>query len=535
MSPGSGIDMKHMRLIVIWAVLASVAVLIAFSIFGAFVDSGVLSRSLIGCGILRGFIHAGLLDAAAANPAAAGDRGAALARGMFNSPVLVGFWIFVTILLLVGFIFFRRLIRSPGLLAIHVGCVLVLVGAMYGSPRGHAMAARLLGINKIPSARMEIHEGQRHDTVVTNSGWRKLPFQVGLWDFWTEYYQTDAPWGLMVDFPPAGDDHRRRGMMLDWKVGREIDVPFTGARLKVLQYLPGTRPVYESGVARALEVTDAEGNKTTVAAEIGREVSLKSPKGVARIRRVFSNLLIRRDRTAVDVPGAGNPPALELEFEDANSGKKKTLWAFPTAFVGIHGLGDGVRLRYVVPEQIGVAADPDGELPAMEVLLSRDGKELREWLFVRDKSASAKISLMPLLGLDPRAARDANDPNRDGGARDPHGRHRHDYTTYLELVPPAPQPRDWKSHLAVIEAGRIVMEKVIEVNDPLHYGGYHFYQSSFDVEEGRYTILSVRSDSGLRAVYVGFFLVCAGTFWLFWLQPAFRYLAGPREDRGDGD
>lgn len=39
--------------------------------------------------------------------------------------------------------------------------------------------------------------------------------------------------------------------------------------------------------------------------------------------------------------------------------------------------------------------------------------------------------------------------------------------------------RDWKSNLTVIDAGRAVRQKAIEVNHPLSYEGYVFYQSGY--------------------------------------------------------
>jgi cytochrome c biogenesis protein len=39
--------------------------------------------------------------------------------------------------------------------------------------------------------------------------------------------------------------------------------------------------------------------------------------------------------------------------------------------------------------------------------------------------------------------------------------------------------KDWKSDLTVLEAGKPVLSKTIEVNSPLSYGGYRFYQTSY--------------------------------------------------------
>jgi hypothetical protein len=81
---------------------------------------------------------------------------------------------------------------------------------------------------------------------------------------------------------------------------------------------------------------------------------------------------------------------------------------------------------------------------------------------------------------------------------------------------------DYFSELVVIENAKEVVGKVIEVNRPLHYGGYHFYQHSYDSEGGNYTVLSVTSDSGLYVVYGGYWLICLGVLWQFW----FRHIIG---------
>ncbi len=89
-----------------------------------------------------------------------------------------------------------------------------------------------------------------------------------------------------------------------------------------------------------------------------------------------------------------------------------------------------------------------------------------------------------------------------------------------------PVIRDFLSEVVVIKTcpersrgdGKEILSKVIEVNHPLHYGGYHFYQHSYDAEEGKYTILSVTSDSGLYCVYAGYWMLCLGVIWHFWLR-----------------
>lgn len=81
--------------------------------------------------------------------------------------------------------------------------------------------------------------------------------------------------------------------------------------------------------------------------------------------------------------------------------------------------------------------------------------------------------------------------------------------------------RDYISDVQVIKDGNVVAEKSIEVNHPLHFGGYHFYQSSFDTQAHRYIVLSVVSDTGLNLVYAGYLALGIGVFWHFWVRHIF--------------
>jgi len=95
----------------------------------------------------------------------------------------------------------------------------------------------------------------------------------------------------------------------------------------------------------------------------------------------------------------------------------------------------------------------------------------------------------------------------------------------LRYVPQGPGViRDYISDVVVIEDGKELKSKTVEVNHPLHYGGYHFYQHSYDSKAGRYTILSVTSDSGLYAVYSGYLLLCLGVLWQFWFRHIVRHI-----------
>ena len=470
--------MKLIRRILIWATLAAVGMLLVLSVVGAFI-------------------------------------GTQRARTLFNSVPLVVFWSLLVALLLVGLAAFRTLLRSPGLLAMHLACLLILGGAMYGSKDGHAVAAKLLGTRKIPSGYMQIYEGRKDNVVRDGNGNElgTLPFSIGLRDFWIEYYQETGPWLLGIDAPPAGDGHNRRRRVIPWAVGEEHDVPFTDVRLKVLQYIPRARPVYDKDAEPILEITTPDGKKTRMSVEVGKKVPLPSQDGTLRVVQVFSHLLVK-DGKATDMPGSHANPALKIELETPDGQK-----AFRYAFAGpisMHGGGrDEMQLRYVPAGVIEVEKDPRSSLPAMELLVTYKDKKLRKWLMGKDPERPVELSLEPLLG--PVLYTDFNGDIHPGPR--------------LKMAAKQGAIRDYKSRLVVVEEGVILTEteKDIEVNDPLHYAGYHFYQHSYDSHDGKYTVLSVRSDSGLLAVYVGFVLLCVGAAWRLWVRPIWRHFRRPQQ------
>jgi len=82
-----------------------------------------------------------------------------------------------------------------------------------------------------------------------------------------------------------------------------------------------------------------------------------------------------------------------------------------------------------------------------------------------------------------------------------------------------PPVRDYVSRVTVMKDAKAVLQRAIEVNQPLHYGGYHIYQHSCDGQTQRYTILYAVKDSGVSLALAGFVLLGLGAAVQFWLQP----------------
>jgi hypothetical protein len=84
---------------------------------------------------------------------------------------------------------------------------------------------------------------------------------------------------------------------------------------------------------------------------------------------------------------------------------------------------------------------------------------------------------------------------------------------------------DYKSYVQVLsdDSSKPLAVKIIQVNDPLDIGGYHFYQHSYDSNNLQYTVLAVVSNSGLFSVYLGFWMLGIGIAGLFWVKPVRKY------------
>jgi len=294
------------------------------------------------------------------------------AKEFFNSTALGVYWVAFALLLVVGIVLFRRLLRVPALLLVHAGCILILAGAIWGSEAGRSLQKTLLGIDIVPTGQMQIYEGYSDNRVILEDNEiRELPLYIKLKDFRIEYYEP----GHIYIQTRQGD--------AAWEF-----------------------PV-----------------------QIGARFQLGPQFGIVEIIRVFENFRIAIDgdsRSAVDEPGTGINAALEVRIE------------------------------------------------------SPDGLVSTRYVFERSRGHIYPDALL--------------------------------YMSYERVI------SDYVSELQVIRNGRVVAEKDIEVNHPLHFAGYHFYQHSYDAQAAEYTVLMVSPDTGLASVYAGFLMLCIGAFWHFWLR-----------------
>lgn len=427
--------MNKLRREIMWAALVLIVVLTVLSVYGAFIGA---------------------------------DR----AQAFFNSTPSVVFWALFAVVLVAGLVAFRRLIRVPGLLMMHAGCILVIIGGALGSQKGYEVT----GNDKILKGQMQIYEGQTSTRVQTD---KKIPlFKVAL-GFATALEGRTIPQNLRQEFVKqqaslaqdaevwvnepgkawmiADDEHQ-------YVVGRE------GANLGVYEFVREVRELpfgiklndfrmeyYGSSGPSFLQVQTTDGQVRSVPAEAGREIDLGAD-GKAKIVRIYENLKITIQgdkREYYEDPSPGSNPALEVQITKPD-GQAATQYVY-SLHPGFSHTSGGPKLIYSKPAAGGPVKDYISELE------------------VTDKD------------------------------------------------------------------GKVLARKDIEVNHPLYYGGYHFYQSSYDARGGRFTVLQVVSDTGIKAVFAGYWLLCIGVIWHMWLRHLFGKIAGAarqasrREKQTDGN
>ena len=85
------------------------------------------------------------------------------------------------------------------------------------------------------------------------------------------------------------------------------------------------------------------------------------------------------------------------------------------------------------------------------------------------------------------------------------------------------RPKDFISKVTVLKSGKEIIKKDIRVNEPLRFGGYTFFQSSYDTEGLNWSAIQVVKDPGVGVVYAGFIMLIAGLIIIFYVNPLISF------------
>jgi hypothetical protein len=119
--------------------------------------------------------------------------GSSRASLFFTSIGMTIFWLILLASLVASFLVFSHLRRNPGSLMVHLACILIVAGAMYGSRPFHQFRQKYLGEKHVYDAYLVLHEGHSENRLLSEDESAlagELPFHVVLKRFAIDYYPS---------------------------------------------------------------------------------------------------------------------------------------------------------------------------------------------------------------------------------------------------------------------------------------------------------------------------------------------------------
>lgn len=365
--------------------------------------------------------------------------------------------------------------RRPGMLLVHTSAVLIATGALIGTVWGDK------GV-------LQLYEGQKSNIFVkwSRSGEPMevgLGFSIGLDDFILEQYESNP--NPLILLREKGHDHHEQ---IPGVEGHTQTVAHGKFEVEVLRVLPHFQMEQDEGkVTPFIVVKEPDGDATErVPGTEGHSQPVFEGKFEVEVLRVVPHFSMpdTKTREIVSLSDKYVNPGIQVKITQGDM--EDTRWLF-SLYPGMHMTENKVPLDAtfhverdetdIRPGEITSASDR-WENPAAEIKIVHEGKEETRWLFARHPNVHMKPGELPIEAQF--------SVNRGGPIK------------------------DFKSVLYVEDDGKKVVEKTIEVNDPLKYGGFTFYQSSYDQEGLKWTGLQVVKDPGVIIVYIGFTMLCIG-------------------------
>ena len=263
--------------------------------------------------------------------------------------------------------------------------------------------------------------------------------------------------------------------------------------------------------------------------KVGGSYSIPGSDQKVEVLQAFKDFVLdsatRQPQNRSDQP---NNPAVEVLLKDAAGNQVARTFLFAKFPDFNHGARDAmkVKLRYIFqgePEQ--PQAVVVGE-PAEFWLLERGAVKSRVKIATGETIRVGDADLT-VAALYPAVKRSYKDFSRSERADNPVVRVKAGKADPQFLKPRQPlrlgagkvlvlahkegeTVRDYLSELSVVEAGRVVKTKTIEVNYPLEHGGFIVYQADYRPDDPTFSGFQVVSDPGLWLVYLGLLLNALG-------------------------
>jgi len=291
---------------------------------------------------------------------------------------------------------------------------------------------------------------------------------------------------------------------------------------------------------KLLSVRFPDGSHRLIPVQEGKSYSFTSDTTL-RIGRFYPSFSID-DKTKQIVSAGTNPdnPALELVFSNKETGEKTSQWVFANFPDFTHGKklpGNAVIHFTFVPTLKGkpvYVVSSDGHYEKTE-----DGRKFKKGMLENNR-LNVGNTIFEFNSFIPHATKAREEFNRSDKPNNPVVRIQwiqngqkemqmlgaSDKTaTFLDngrvailLRNKDDSPKAYRSYISVLKDGKVVKKKTVEVNSPLSYGGYYFYQSNYDPKDPTYSGISVVRDPGVYIVFFGFLMLTIGGILRFYFK-----------------
>lgn len=278
-----------------------------------------------------------------------------------------------------------------------------------------------------------------------------------------------------------------------------------------------------------------------IAVEVGGSYPIPGSDRKIEVLQAFCDFVLdsatRQPQNRSDQP---NNPALEIVVKDAEGNQVARTFLFAKFPDFSHGARDAlkVKLRYLFSSDVkqpqAVAVGESAELWMLEKGAVGSKVKIVPGETIRVGEASLTVS-----ALYPAVKRTYKDFSRSQRADNPVVRVKANKAEPSFLKPRQPlrlgegkalvlahkegeTVRDYLSVLSVLEAGRVVKTKTIEVNYPLEHSGYVFYQADYRPDDPTFSGFQVVNDPGLWIVYLGLLLNALGIICAVFGPPIMR-------------
>ncbi|OHB70844.1 MAG: hypothetical protein A2W23_04925 [Planctomycetes bacterium RBG_16_43_13] len=396
---------------------------------------------------------------------------------IFHSLWFNGLLVLMTISLLLVLVkrkAFNFKLSQIGFLFTHLGIIIVLIGALIGAMFGEKGFIDLF--KGQPSKQMVVMKrGERTDKI------KELKFAIKLDDFQVDYYNADYK---IYVYKQADAEHYEAVASYPVKGLKETNkIPGTNINFKVVKNninIPPADKGHSDKPTNHILKIQPDGREITVV--VGNTYELKDGWRVEVLNFMPHFSYSIEEKKAVGLSQEPVNPALQVRiFKD---GSNNTVWLFAKMpdFAQMHKSGDAnaPTLVYVYDSPHSTASTPSLDLE------------------ITSQNGTKNVSLQK----DPR-----------------HPLYLDNGRIVLVLDKKDDDVKDYRSVLSVWNEEKEVKKETIEVNAPLEYDGYLFYQSNYNPKNLNYSGILVVKDPGLWLVWVGFGMLSLGVIYVFYIRP----------------